>query len=286
MKNYQPGPFAITRRRLLGGAAAALLAVLAPTGAFAQSVAAIKKAGVLKAGVQVAQVPWGFTDAGGKLTGFDVEFIEMIAKDLGVKPEFVPVTAANRVATLLTGQVDVVAAVMGIFPDRQKAVLFSRPYAVNENVIIAKAGPPMKTWTDLKGLRIGVPRGTPMDTAIVKGNPPGATVQRFDDDATTVQALVSGQVDAIGAAYTQVANLNKLAGAGKYEVRMVLQRVFNGAAVRPGEREWVTYLNDVIGRKTASGELPALYKKWIGGDLPKLPATGEGDEPLPVMVTQ
>ena len=101
----------------------------------------------------------------------------------------------------------------------------------------------MKGWSDLKGMRIGVPRGTPQDTAVTKGNPPGATIQRFDDDATTVQALVSGQVDAIGAAVTQVNNLNKVAGAGKYESRMVLQRVFNGAAVRPGEREWVGYLN-------------------------------------------
>ena len=276
----------IGRRAMLAAGAAAMLVTLGVTGAHAQSVAAIKKAGVLKAGVQVAQVPWGFTDASGKLTGYDVEFIEMVAKDLGVKPEFVPVTPANRTAALLTGQVDVLAAVMGIFPDRQKAVLFSRPYAVNENVIIAKAGPPMKGWNDLKGVRIGVPRGTPQDTAVTKGNPPGATIQRFDDDATTVQALVSGQVDAIGAAVTQVNNLNKIAGPGKYETRMVLQRVFNGAAVRPGEREWVAYLNEVIGRKVASGELPALYKKWIGGDLPQMPNTGEGEAPLPVTVTQ
>ena len=276
----------IGRRAMLAAGAAAMLVTLGVTGAHAQSVAAIKKAGVLKAGVQVAQVPWGFSDASGKLTGYDVEFIEMVAKDLGVKPDFIPVTPANRTAALLTGQVDVLAAVMGIFPDRQKAVLFSRPYAVNENVIIAKAGPPMKGWNDLKGMRIGVPRGTPQDTAVTKGNPPGATVQRFDDDATTVQALVSGQVDAIGAAVTQVNNLNKIAGPGKYEARMVLQRVFNGAAVRPGEREWVTYLNDVIGRKIASGELPALYKKGISGDLPQMPTTGEGEAPLPVTVTQ
>ena len=264
---------------------ATVLASFAAGSASAQKVADIKKAGVLKAGVQVAQVPWGFSDTSGKLTGFDVEFIEMVAKDLGVKPEFVPVTAANRTAALLTGQVDIVAAVMGIFPERQKAVLFSRPYAVNENVMIAKAGPPMKGWEDLKGMRIGVPRGTPQDTAVTKANPPGATIQRFDDDATTVQALVSGQVEAIGAAYTQVGNLNKLAGPGKYEARLVLQRVYNGAAVRPGEREWVTYLNDVIGRKIASGELPATYKKWLSADLPQMPATGEGDAPLPVVVT-
>ena len=57
---------------------------------------------VLKVGSQVAQVPWGFTDASGKLTGFDIEVSEMLGKELGVKVEFTPVTAANRVASLLT----------------------------------------------------------------------------------------------------------------------------------------------------------------------------------------
>lgn len=275
-------------RRLLLSAAAtlALGSVLMPA-AQAQSVAAVKASGVLKAGVQVAQVPWGFTDGQGKLTGFEVEFVRMVAKDLGVQPQIVPVTPANRTAALLTGQVDMLAAVMGIFPDRQKVVLFSRPYAVNENVVIAKAGPQMKGWEDLKGMRIGVPRGTPQDKALTDAKVPDAKLMRFDDDASTVQALVSGQVDAIGAAVTQVGNLAQVAGAGKYESRLVLSRVYDGVAVRPGEREWVDYLNDLIGRKLADGELPALYKQWIGKDLPAdMPDTGEGDAPLPVIVTR
>ncbi len=115
----------------------------------------------------------------------------------------------------------------------------------------------------------------------------GDRLMRFDDDASTVQALISGQVDAIGAAVTQVGNLAQVAGPGKYEARLVLSRVYDGVAVRPGEREWVDYLNGLIGRKLADGELPALYRKWIGKDLPaNMPDTGEGDAPLPVVVTR
>lgn len=104
---------------------AAMTATLAA--ASAQTVDSIKKGGVLKIGSQVAQVPWGFTDSSGKLTGFDIELGEMLAKDLGVKAVVTPVTSSNRVAALLTGQVDVLAAVMGIFADRQKVVLFPAP---------------------------------------------------------------------------------------------------------------------------------------------------------------
>jgi len=229
----------------------------------AQKVADIKKAGVLKIGAQVAQVPWGFSDKGGKLTGYDIEFAEMLAKDLGVKPEFTPVTVANRTAALLTGQVDMLAAVVTILADRQKVVLFSRPYSYLETVLIGKTGsPPMKSYADLKGLRIGVPRGSVQDSSVTQART-GATIQRFDDDAAAVQALLSGQVD--------------LAGA----------RGFQGATVRPGERERVGYINDFIGRKMASGELPALYKKWIGQEMDKdLPASGETEAALPRVVTK
>ncbi|WP_432729658.1 transporter substrate-binding domain-containing protein [Variovorax sp. W6] len=275
-------------RQFIRRAALVLLLGLAMQGlAQAQKVAEIKKAGVLKIGAQVAQVPWGFSDKGGKLTGYDIEFAEMLAKDLGVKPEFTPVTVANRTAALLTGQVDMLTAVVTILADRQKVVLFSRPYSYLETVLIGKTGsPPMKSYADLKGLRIGVPRGSVQDSSVTQART-GATIQRFDDDAAAVQALLSGQVDLAGAANSQLGPIAQVAGAGKYEVKLVVARGFQGATVRPGEREWVGYINDFIGRKMASGELPALYKKWIGQEMDKdLPASGETEAALPRVVTK
>ena len=273
----------LTRRTLLTLTLALVFSGLAQ----AQKVADIKNSGVLKVGAQVAQVPWGFSDKSGKLTGYDIEFAEMLAKDLGVKPEFTPVTVANRTAALLTGQVDVLAAVVTILADRQKAVLFSRPYSYLDTVLIGKTSlPASKSYADLKGLRIGVPRGSVQDSSVTQANS-GATIQRFDDDAAAVQALLSGQVDLAGAAHTQLASIAQIAGPGLYDIKLVVARGFQGATVRPGEREWVTYINDFIGRKIASGELAALYKKWIGQDMNKeLPSTGETAAALPLVVAK
>jgi polar amino acid transport system substrate-binding protein len=274
-------------RRLI--VTAALTLALVPAGisaVSAQSVAEMKKSGVLKVGSQVAQVPWGFTDGSGKLTGFDIELSEMLAQDLGVKAEFTPVTPANRVAALLTGQVDAVAAVMGIFKERQQVVLFSRPYTNIDTIYIGKPELKVKGFADMKGLRVGVPRGTPQDIAVTKAAPTGTIIQRFDDDSSTVQALISGQVDIVGGAATQLPNIEKVAGPGKFEKKFVVARNFNAFAVRPGSREWVDYINGFLAKKVASGELNALYKKWIGGDISELPTTGEGDAPLPITLAQ
>lgn len=272
----------LTRR----GALALACLLLAAT-AQAQKVADIKKSGVLKIGAQVAQVPWGFTDKNNRLTGYDIEFAELLAKDLGVRPEFTPVTVANRTAALLTGQVDVLAAVVTILADRQKVVLFSRPYSYLDTVLIGRAAlPPMKGYADLKGQRIGVPRGSVQDVTLTQANS-GAIIQRFDDDAAAVQALLSGQVDLAGAAHTQLGPIAQVAGAGRFDTKLVVSRGYQGAVVRPGEREWVGYINDFIVRKTTSGELGALYRKWIGQDLGKeLPASGETDMALPAFVAK
>jgi polar amino acid transport system substrate-binding protein len=272
----------LSRRLLLTAAGVASLLPFVSKAAYADAVAAIQKAGVLKAGCQVAQVPWGFTDAGGTLTGFDVELVRLAAADMGVKAEITAVTSANRVATLLTGQVDTLAAVMGIFADRQKVVLFSRPYCNNDTIFIGKAGVSVKGWGDMNGLRVGVPRGTPQDVALTKASPKGATIQRFDEDATTVQALVSGQVDIIGAASTQLGNVAKVAGAGKFDQKFVLARAFNAFACRPSDRDLATALSGFVAKSLANGQLPALFKKWIGADLAELPATGEGPSALPI----
>jgi polar amino acid transport system substrate-binding protein len=282
--NHKRAP--ISRRLMLTAALALAILPAAIGAAEAQAVADIKKSGVLKVGSQVAQVPWGFTDASGKLTGFDIELSEMLAKDLGVKAEFTPVTPANRVAALLTGQVDVVAAVMGIFVERQKVVLFSRPYTNIDTIYIGKPELNVKGFADMKGLRVGVPRGTPQDIAVTKAAPAGTIIQRFDDDSSTIQALISGQVDIVGGAATQLPNIAQVAGAGKFEQKFIVARNFNAFAARPGSREWVDYINAFVAKKVESGELKALYKKWIGGDLSELPTTGEGDAPLPVTLAQ
>ena len=63
--------------------------------------------------------------------------------------------------------------------------------------------------------------------------PDGEAEVDFDDDATTVQALISGQVDVIGAASTQLSNIEQVAGPGKFDQKFVVARAYNAFAVRP-----------------------------------------------------
>ena len=257
----------------LGGAALILL----PSGrAMAETVQDIQKRGKVRLGVLGDQPPWGFLDENGKSAGYDVDFGKLMAKAMGVEPEFVTMTVAARIAQLMTNKVDFVIAVMGMYPERAKVVQFTQPYAALSIIVLGKKSADIKTVADLNKLRVGVPRGAAQDTALTAQMAKGSDIRRFDDDASTIQALLAGQVDAIGGNTTYMLNINKVAPNNDFEQKLVLNRQFMGVAMRPGQKELNEWLNAFIEKAHNDGELEALNQKWLHQPLPELPKSLEG----------
>ena len=74
----------------------------------ADTLAEVRRKGVLVAGVKDSLPPFGYIDAKTRtVVGYDIDFINAIAKKLGVRVELKPVTSASRIplspAWLLTG---------------------------------------------------------------------------------------------------------------------------------------------------------------------------------------
>ena len=242
----------------------------------AQGVDKIKKAGVVRIGVMGEQAPWGSIDASGQNIGYDVDVARLIGEEMGVKVEFVPNAVAARIPNLVTGKVDIQMAVMGMYPDRAKAVQFSKPYAGLQIILLASKKHKIEKIEDAKNLRIGVPRGAAQDKAITTllGDIPN--IRRFDDDSSTMQALVSGQVDAIGGNTTYKINLDKAAPGNDFEQKLVFNQQWQGICTLLGDEQLNTWLNKFIDKIIADGRLEAINKKWLGQSMPAFPASVEG----------
>jgi polar amino acid transport system substrate-binding protein len=263
-----------TSRRtvLAAGAALALGAVLAAHAprAAAQALAELRQKGTLTVGMLVDFPPYGTTNAQNQPDGYDADVARLLAKDLGVKLSIVPVTGPNRIPFLLTNKVDLLVASLAITPERAKQVAFSQPYAAATIVLYGKKSDAIKDADDLKGKRIGVARASTQDVAVTKAAPQGTEIRRFDDDASAMQALLSGQVDAIGCSVTVAAQIAKRAPANTFENKFNLLQQAMGIAMRPGQPELEKAVNDFVARNKANGELNQLYRKWLGTDLPSL----------------
>jgi polar amino acid transport system substrate-binding protein len=256
---------------IAAGLGATLSSHLAP--AFALSLADLKKKGELAVGMLVDFPPYGTLNASNQPDGYDADVARLLAKDLGLKLKLVPVTGPNRIPFLLTNKVDLLIASLAVTPERAKQVKFSKPYAAATIVVYGKKDAKIKSAADLKGMRVGVARASTQDIALTGAAPEGTEIRRFDDDASAMQALMSGQVDAIGCSTTVAAQIAKRAPANTFEDKFVLRQQFMAMALRPDEDEMVKVVNDFITRNKANGELGKLYRKWLDTDLPALPET-------------
>jgi polar amino acid transport system substrate-binding protein len=264
------------RRRLLLGSAVLLAAPAVLSGpAFAITPAEIKARGKLIVGIQGDNPPWGFVNTSGKQEGFDADVAELFGKERGVPVEFVPLAVANRIPALTSGRVDILFATMAMLPDRAKAVQYSKPYVANIITLVAPKATVIKTNADMGKVAIGVPRASVQDTQITKNAPEGTTIRRFDDDAATIQALVSGQVQAVGGNMFYVQRLNQ-AKPDTYEDKLEFTRLYNGACTRLGEKEMNTAVNAFIDKIKANGELAKAYQKWMKLAPPTFPESVEG----------
>lgn len=261
----------LSRRGLVRFAALAAASAVLCGSAFAITPAEIKSRGKLIIGIQAANPPWGFVDAGtGNSDGIDADMGKLFARELGVPVEFVGLEVANRIPALTSGRVDVLFATMAMLPDRAKAVQYSKPYVANSTYLVAARSTAIKANADMGKYAIGVPRASTLDTDVTKNAPAGTNILRFDNDASTIQALLSGQVQAVGGNVFYAKRLND-AKPGAFENKLEFTKLYNGACSRLGEKELNAALNAFIDKIKANGELAKVQEKWMGSSMVAFP---------------
>jgi polar amino acid transport system substrate-binding protein len=240
--------------------------------AAAQNVDEIIKRGKVIVGVNTTTPIFGLVGSDGQPEGYDPDVARLVGKYLGVPVEFVPVTGANRLPFLLTNRVDMVIALFGITPERAQQIWFSMPYATEAATLVAPASRAVKTVDDLAGLRVGVPRGAMQDLILTpQAAAKKINLMRFDDEATALQALISGQIDVVGTGLLVNRTLNRNDPGKNYEVKIVLRPLHFGIGIRRGQIDLLQWLNTFVYTIKNNGELDAISRKWRQLPLEVLP---------------
>ncbi|WP_105371089.1 transporter substrate-binding domain-containing protein [Neorhizobium huautlense] len=257
----------ITRRMAMAAIGAGLMLGAMDSTVSAQAVESIKSAGAVKIGMLVDFPPFGIMNTSNEPDGYDADVAKLLAKELGVKVQIVPVTGPNRIPYLQSNQVDLLVASLGITEERAKSVDFSQPYAGISIGVFGAKDTAVSKPEDLSGKTIGVARASTQDTGVTKIAPKDAKIQRFDDDASAVQALLSGQVELIGVSNVVAAQIEK-AAPGRFDQKLQLSQQVQGIAVRKGSTELLAAVNAFVEKVKANGELNKIHEKWLGAPLP------------------
>ena len=257
----------------IAGLALALGAgVLAASQASAQTMADITKRGKVRIGVLIGAPPYGSVDSTGNAIGYDADVAQLVGKYIGLPVEVVQLTPPSRIPALEANKVDFLVATLAPTPERAKAVMFTIPYSAFQMGIYAKKGTAIKDWADLKGKKVGVNRGSSVEREFVNREKElNLTILRFEDDATTMQALFSGQVQAIAGPDAQAIAAMKARGETETELKFVFGMQPNSMTMRKDAYELRQWLNNFIYYVKQNGELDAIAQKWVGSPLPPLP---------------
>ena len=142
--------------------------------------------------------PWSMRDKKGELIGFEIDIAKKLASDMGIEAEFIPVSWDGIIPALISGKFDVIISGMSITPERNLTVNFSNPYSFSGLKIVANReltrGYLIEDFNDKKVI-FSARRGSTAVNAI-KELFPKAQLLQFDDEAVTLQEVLSGSAHA------------------------------------------------------------------------------------------
>ncbi|KIX11140.1 transporter substrate-binding domain-containing protein [Dethiosulfatarculus sandiegensis] len=227
----------------------------------------VLKRGVLRVGFSTF-IPWAMKDKTGKFIGFEIDVARELAKDMGVKVEFVPTKWSGIIPALLTGKFDVIIGGMGILPNRNLKVNFTTPYDYSGMSIVANKkkaeGFDSLDAFNKEGVTIAARLGTTAAQAAKKFFPK-AEVRLFDDESQALQELMTGRAHAVVSSAPLPAF-----HALKYPKRLFLpiKGTFTkepiGFALRKGDIDTLNFFNNWILVKKHKGWLQEHKDYWFG----------------------
>jgi polar amino acid transport system substrate-binding protein len=222
------------------------------------------RSGKLKVGMATF-IPWAMQSKTGEWVGFEIDVARRLAKDMGVKIEFIPTKWEGLIPSLLTGKFDLVIAGMMGTPQRALKINFTQPYDFTGTQICIHKDyvDKIKKPSDLNDpaytviSRVGV---TAAETA--KKFLPKAQKRLFSDNGSMVQELLNGKATAIIQSLPEPAQLvaKNPETLALVEGTLTIEPISMG--VRKGDPDTLAYLNNWIEVVRAEGFLKERADYW------------------------
>lgn len=250
-------------------AALAVGGVGASTAVQADALEAIESRGTIRIAVPQDFPPFGSVGTDLQPRGYDIDMANYIADEMGVTLELITVTSANRIPYLQTGQADLVISSLGKNPEREAAIDFSEAYApFFLGVFSADADESIAGPDELAGKTIGVTRGAVEDMELTEVAPSSTTIRRFEDNATTISAFLSGQVDYVATGNVVAAEIGERNSRRAPTLLYQLRDSPCYIGLNKNEAALQAEVNRLIAQALEDGTLNEFSQRWFSADLP------------------
>ena len=224
----------------------------------------LQDAGEIKIGVKYDVPPFGFKNPkSGDIEGFDVDFGQAIADELGVDANFIEAISDNRIPFLQDGTADLILSTMTINAERAEEIDFSEPYFIARgSILVKKSNTDIKGVKDLAGKTVCTALGSTYEETLKK-QAPKAERKLVDGYAECLELLQNGAVDA--------ESTDDVILAGQIIQDDSLKLVGDplttepyGAGIKKGDTAFQEFVNQVLADYKEDGSWATAYEKWVG----------------------
>ncbi|MFZ3589837.1 amino acid ABC transporter substrate-binding protein [Bacillus sp. DJP31] len=228
----------------------------------------IQEKGELLIGTEGTYPPFTFHDESGELTGFDVEIARGIAERLGVEPVFKETQWDAIFAGLDAERFDMIANQVGIKPDRVEKYDFSDSYISSSAVLVGhKENNDIKGFEDIKGLKAAQSL-TSNYANISKEN--GAEIVGVEGFTQAIELITSKRVDVtINDKLSVLDFLNQKPDADIKIIATSDDAGPSGLMFRKGNESLVEAVNKALAEMKDDGTYLEISEKWFGEDVSK-----------------
>lgn len=211
-----------------------------------------------------------------QLTGFDVEIAELIARELGRRPQFVQIAFTSLDQSARRGDFDIGLSGIEDTPARRASVAASVPYYRFREVLTVRREDRdrFRGLSDLRGRRVGTLGGTIAYDALVSAEQMHAlTAVSYDDDVHPYTDLLAGRVDGVVLDHVLAERaMRRHAGLHTHAEALAMGHYI--VITAPENRGLQEQVNRVLVSAMQDGRLEAIFRRWHvwNGDQPALHA--------------
>jgi polar amino acid transport system substrate-binding protein len=239
----------------------------------------LKKAGKLVSATEAANQPFEYLE-NNKIVGYDVDILNYICKDMGVKLQLIDLPFQGILAGLEAKKYDMVSAALGVTKERSNKYLLTYPIQEGTTVLIKKKGnDKIKSVEDMKGKVVATQTASYSETDVNTYNnslkkSSGSGYSNLKLYATYPEAymeLKNNRVDLVAQSIA-IANVLIKDHPNDYEiVGEVGNKSYTSWAFRKEDKEVYDFFNKEIHKMKEDGTLKKLQIKWFGAETKNLP---------------
>ena len=220
-------------------------------------------------------VPMGFQDKSGKNIGFDIDLANEVFKKYNIKVQWQAINWDLKETELKNGNIDLIWNGYSKTSEREKTVLFSDEYMINEQVIVTKKSKNIVNKDQLKDKVLGAQNGSSGYDSF-NSNPEILKRIVKNNDATQYEsfneALIDLENDRIDALLIDRVYANYyLKQQNKLQDYNIINAGFEGDSFAVGARKADTTLvkkvNEALKELYKEGKFQEVSNKWFGEDV-------------------